>query len=223
MKLIKKLQQKIKDYQLSSKTPEKLFANYYKKNKWGDPDSKSGKGSNLNSTEAIRQILPQLFAELNVQKFLDMPCGDFYWMSQVKLDNIKYIGADIVPDLILNNNKFSSKNIKFQVLNIAKDPLPEVDLILTRDCLVHLKNNEIIDALQNVKNSNSKYFLSTNYPNDGLNIEIKTGDWRPINLCRPPFSLPDPLKIYQETFNNEKGQQKDKMLYLWRIEDFREF
>ena len=40
---------------------------------------------------------------------LDIPCGDFYWMKEVDLKDIEYIGADIVDELIKkNNDKFKA-------------------------------------------------------------------------------------------------------------------
>ncbi|MFE7121789.1 hypothetical protein ACFU99_40805, partial [Streptomyces sp. NPDC057654] len=67
----------------------------------GDGDtSRSGNGSNLTQTATLRSELPGLLARLGVRTLLDIPCGDFYWMSRLDLGtdtHISYIGADRVP------------------------------------------------------------------------------------------------------------------------------
>jgi hypothetical protein len=47
--------------------------------------------------------MPVLVEELGVRTFLDIPCGDFYWMKEVKLGVELYIGADIVSEAIDSN------------------------------------------------------------------------------------------------------------------------
>lgn len=35
-----------------------------------------------------------------VRSVLDIPCGDFFWFKEIKLDLDSYIGGDIVAPLI---------------------------------------------------------------------------------------------------------------------------
>ena len=73
-------------------------------------------------------------------------------MSKIDLKQLIYTGADIVEELVKNNNKkYKNSNINFLTLDITKDKLPNVDLIFSRDCLVHLDNDEIISALKKHK------------------------------------------------------------------------
>jgi hypothetical protein len=46
---------------------------------------------------------------------------------------------------------------------------------------------------------------------------IADGDWRPLNLQRPPFGLPAPHRIIVEGCTEEGGAYRDKALGLWRI------
>ena len=197
---------------------KEIFSLIYKKNLWGETQSLSGPGSTLEATKNIRAALPELFKKYNIKIMLDIPCGDFNWMKHVDLSDIKYIGADIVDELILKNQKrYVQSNISFQVLDIIKDTLPKVDLILCRDCLVHLSYNKILKALKNIKSSGSKYLLTTTFPfneyNSGLSIEY----WRPLNLEIAPFYFPKPLALINE--NSDESQFFDKSLGLWLIED----
>jgi hypothetical protein len=86
------------------------FAGMYKDNVWGDMDSRSGSGSNLANTEALRSALPGLFESLGVRSLLDLPCGDWAWMRTVDLTGLdRYIGGDIVPELIERLNREYAK------------------------------------------------------------------------------------------------------------------
>lgn len=85
---------------LKSLSSKELFTLIYKKNLWGEQHSVSGPGSTLDSTKVIRKILPSLIKDLKVNSILDIPCRDFHWMQHVYLENIEYIGANIVDKII---------------------------------------------------------------------------------------------------------------------------
>ena len=78
------------------------FSKIYKKNLWGNSQSRSGDGSTLEYTENIRVELPRLFLKYDIRSVLDGPCGDFNWMSLIAESNpsIFFIGVDIVPELV---------------------------------------------------------------------------------------------------------------------------
>jgi hypothetical protein len=104
------------------------------------------------------------------------------------------------------------------VLNLIKDPLPKSDLIIVRDCLVHLSNKDVINAIKNIKSSGSKYLLTTTFTNLSLNSDILTGEWRPLNLLCAPFNLSNPLLVINENCTEGNGEYSDKSMALWEIE-----
>jgi len=202
-----------------------FFTDIYHGNRFGGKDSASGPGSDLIQTKVIIKELPILFGKFSISTILDIPCGDFHWMNSVDLDGIKYLGADIVNDLIQNNRKkYKRKNLAFQHLNIIHDSLSKVDLILCRDCLVHLSFKDIFIALTNICNSDSEYLLTTTFPFRKKNHNVLiTGDWRTLNLELPPFNFPPPLKLINEACPEGNDAYNDKSLGLWRIEEIRPF
>lgn len=200
--------------------PNRVFLEIYSKNAWGGAESRSGSGSSLEQTKTIREQLPAIVKNLGVRSFLDIPCGDFYWMKQVCLEIDEYIGADIVEQLIDHNRAlYTSKNRRFTVVDIMKDQLPTVDLIFSRDCLVHFSFRDICRTIRNIKRSNSKYLLATTFTAQDQNTDIATGEWRPLNLQLPPFNFPEPIVVINENCTEVDGRYPDKSLGLWQITD----
>ncbi|HEY5368240.1 MAG TPA: class I SAM-dependent methyltransferase [Hanamia sp.] len=201
-------------------SPDVKFKEIYKTNYWNSNESASGTGSDLEQTKTIIKEIEKLIDKLGIETILDIPCGDFNWMQKVNLTNVKYVGADIVNELIINNiNKYEAKNnIEFIQKNLINDPLPQSDIIINRDCLVHLSFEDIFKCIRNIKSSGCKYLLTSTFPKHKLNYDIKTGDWRPINLEKSPFNLSKPLLIIDENYVGT-NDLKDKALGLWLIED----
>ncbi|MGD0200323.1 MAG: class I SAM-dependent methyltransferase [Bryobacteraceae bacterium] len=198
-----------------------VFARIFRENRWGGSESVSGRGSDLENTEVLRQALGGLVRRLSVQSLLDIPCGDCNWImhSQVP-DSLSYLGADIVPELISSNiARWNRPNVSFQVIDLVSSRLPRADLVLVRDCLVHLMLADGLRALRNVCTSGSRYLLTTTYPNTASNPDVPTGWWRPLNLERPPFSLPRPVFLLNEQYTGDEGRYADKSLGLWHISD----
>lgn len=200
---------------LGIRTPEAsaVFSRIYEKNLWGDTESRSGRGSTLARTATIRAELRALLDSVGAHSLLDAACGDFNWMAQVDLGGIRYVGIDIVPDLIARNQQlFGREGRDFIIANIARDPLPEVDVILCRDCLIHHSLEDALAVIANFRLSKSRYLLATTHTTVKHNIDIATGSWRPLNLQLAPFNFPPPVRLVTE--DAESG----KCLGMWELE-----
>jgi len=194
-----------------------IFTEIYERMAWQGVESASGPGSSLEQTKELRERLPDLFRRYKVSTLLDIPCGDLNWMQFVDLSGVEYIGADIVEELIEKNKK--KFKMPFLCLDISTDPLPKVDLILCRDCLVHFSYLDVVSTLGNIVRSGSKYLLTTTFPNRTKNVDIETGQWHPYNLTKKPFNLPQPLFLLNEKCTQGNGMYADKSLGLWCIKD----
>lgn len=198
--------------------PADAFRHAYAENLWAGPESASGPGASLDQTAAIRRDLPALLHRLGVRTLLDLPCGDCHWMSAIDLGSINYVGADFLPELIAANvGRHGGPTREFRVLDLIASPLPFANLILCRDCLVHLSFSDIARALDNIRASGSTYLLTTTFPQQATNDDVRTGDWRPINLEAAPFHLPPPLELLVEGCTEGGGVFADKSLGLWEL------
>ena len=203
-------------------TREDIFTKIYKDHIWSG-QSKSGTSSDPIRTSHLVSKIIQLIEEYNIQSIVDAPCGDFIWVKDIiEKTKISYIGYDIVKELIEDNQKLYSQeyNALFQKRDITKNTLAKADLMLCRDCLVHLSFESINSFLRNFIASGCSYLLTTTFTyshrgNADL-VEDIIG-WRPLNLQNAPFNFRDPLKTIQEV-NVEADRFSDKSLCLWARE-----
>ena len=209
-------------HHLEGCSPEEVFTRIYRNGGW-HADSVSGIGSTPDETRGIRDRLPDILRQFDIRTMLDIPCGDFGWMSRVQLELEQYVGADIVKPLVERNNRKYGQDgnypRSFQHLDITRDPLPPADLVLCRDCLIHLSLEDGQRALGNVKASSAKYLFTTTYTGRRWNDSIATGQFYPINLQAPPFHLPPPQLIVNEQCAIEHGGYQDRCLALWNVND----
>ena len=197
-----------------------IFTEIYARNVWGDADSASGEGSNFRQTECIRRELPALLRRLGVRRVLDAPCGDFYWMREVANTLDEYTGVDIVGTLVnANSRRYGNPRVRFRRADVVEDKLPVADLILCRDCFVHLSFRDIWRALENMRISRASYLLTTTFTDREHNDDIYNGQWRPLNLERPPFNFPPPMEILNEDCSQRGREFADKSLALWLFTD----
>ena len=194
------------------------FRYIFETNLWGSPESRSGLGSALAVTEALGRALPDLFRRFEVRRLLDIPCGDFGWLSGLDLGLDSYLGADIVPELVhRNTERYAGPGRSFAVLDLTSSVLPAADMVLCRDCLVHLSFERIHQAMVSLNRSGSRYLLATTFPEQESNQDIEDGDWRPLNVCKPPFDFPPPFEIINERCTEAGGAYADKSLGLWLL------
>lgn len=197
----------------------KTFEHIVEMNLWGSNESVSGEGSTASETNRFKDRLLALLKEYSIKTLLDAPCGDFAWLGKIKLPIDKYMGIDILEDQI-NFLKWVYKDNdgkQFEKGDVTLNPLPPVDLILCRDCLVHFSFSDIKKAIKNFKESGSHYLLTTTFPETQINENIVTGDWRPLNLQAEPFSFSKPITLLLENCKQNNGLYKDKALALWEL------
>jgi hypothetical protein len=199
---------------------QERFERIYTTNLWSDPESRSGVGSALDATRVVRAELPKALHKLEARVLLDVPCGDFTWMEHVDLNGIEYIGGDIVPSIVEENQRlYGSDSRRFALVDLTRDELPDGDVLLCRDCLVHLSYENIRAVLANIARSKIRYVMMTSFPGRGGNRDVQDGDWRTLDFQAPPFSFPEPGLTIVEECEEEEGSYADKSLLAWRVAD----
>lgn len=204
-----------------------FFKRNHAERNWATSETVSGVGSELRFTRDLHTNLVAFILANNVNSILDLPCGDLNWIkhviAEVKLGRpFKYTGADIAVNLIAEN-VVNFPELEFKVLNVVSDRLPAADMIIVRDCLVHLPTALVIKALKNLSSSNARFICLTTFPAHKENPELDMlGGWRALDLCSYPFNLPEPYDMIAENCEEYEGQYKDKSLGVWLPDQIKE-
>lgn len=177
------------------------FNSIYDTSVWrhgNDEIPRSGGGSSLSATSAIREILPSLLDDLHVQTLLDIGCGDFSWMRHVNLSQ-NYVGIDIVETVVASNkSNFEGPRRTFFSLDAVVDELPDANAVLCREVLFHLSFSDIRKLLRNILSKDRSYFICTSDRQTHFNSDIPTGDFRLLNLEAWPLRLPAPIRVFDD-------------------------
>jgi hypothetical protein len=174
---------------------EDVFSSIYATAYWGrnaDGEGYSGPGSIPENCAEYTALLQQFLKERNITSVVDAGCGDWQFSQLIDWGGIKYVGYDVVEHLIKRNNTlFGSEAISFVKANFLKTDLPKADLFLCKDVFQHLTHADILAFLPMLKQF--KYCLITNHV-DSLSLssdnhDIRLGDFRLIDLSKPPFNM----------------------------------
>jgi SAM-dependent methyltransferase len=184
-----------------ARTVKDVFTRIYMENLWGGKvgQYRSGDGSTEHHALLYADAVKTFIKEKHITSVADLGCGDFMVGSKLHMKNLKYIGVDIVEDLIKRNRQqYETIDIKFHCLDIITDDLPDAELCLIRQVLQHLSNSQIISILQKIKKY--KYILITeHYPKPGLYFspnkdkphgpDTRIYDNSAVCLDLPPFNI----------------------------------
>ena len=192
---------------MTSPDYQKIFDDIYHNYGFGGKDkvhgeTRSGPGSTTIATLHIKKFITHIVKQYNVKSVVDIPCGDFNWMSDIASDFESYIGMDISPKCI-KDNQCKYPNFDFRVGDLINGTIPDCDLLIVRDVFGHMPLEFGKIAVDNVWHSNWKYLISTNwlYVNrdttlnqtqcsNHTNTGIEQfGKCYKINLLNEPFNL----------------------------------
>lgn len=186
---------------------------------WGNNDSDFYSGIGSHHPEIVNPYIDVVSSYLETFEsppvICDLGCGDFNVGKNLVQYADKYIGVDIVEDLIeYNSRTFNHNNLDFQCLDIAADDLPVADIVILRQVLQHLSNDEIQAILS--KLYNYRFLILTEHlpkgefvPNkeiisgQGTRLKKQSG----VNLLAPPFNfkVKGEKKLLTITSEDNKG------------------
>ena len=165
----------------------------------------SGPGSTLKNTKEYSHILTQFIYNNNCKSVLDLGCGDLTWLPKTKFFNdetIKYIGVDIVKSLInLHLIKYPKKHFLCKDITTCND-FDNVDIIIIRDVIFHLKTIDILSIFNNIKNK-FKYLIITSCNNNINTDNFNQWHFSEKNILIEPFNKSKNflIKIDEPLFN----------------------
>jgi hypothetical protein len=197
---------------------KETFEHIYKHKIWNNQDDRiplSGPGSSIENAKECSKWIHQFIQEHSCVSFLDLGCGDLTWMSHspfFKENTIEYTGIDVVEPLIQSHTKrFTDKT--FFCEDITKYvPQKKYSIILIRDVLFHLKNNEILSIFENIKDK-FDYIIITCCKNKINQDLFDRWKFSEKNILIEPFHKTQyELRLEEPQFN--------RSLYLYRHNSF---
>jgi hypothetical protein len=165
----------------------------------------------------LRVELANFIRQEAVSSLFDAPCGDYHWMRWMQFpDGFRYIGGDIATSVVAKlKRKFSSHACEFISFDLTHDRFPNCEAWLCKDCLQHLSLGDVTAVLRNVAKSGIKWALISNHTDVTSNYDIKTGDFRHLDLTKPPFNLPPPRRVLRDS----PADKEPRGVFVWRRED----
>ena len=173
------------DAHMRLSTNADIFSRIYEDRVWvvqDEQDSASGTGSTKIATSELIQQLTTFLRKVDCRNLVDIGCGDYNWMQHVT-GEFNYLGIDVVPDLIASHqHEYGNAKREFLCMDAIKSPIPSGDVAICREVLFHLSFRDGLQMLHNIKAAGFKYVMLTHDTTIWFNADIRTGDFRMINL-----------------------------------------
>ena len=181
--------------------PSEAFDIIYRNGWWGDRERPSGHGSYGVWADAFVDVIVKLVEAHGLRRIVDIGCGDFNIGRRIAPKVDSYLGLD-VSSFIVERNKnrfFNMENVTFERFNLIERRPPPTDLIIVRQVLLHLTNQQIESALVNLETSDAKWIIvaedvfrgirndspNTDLPHVSVGTRSNLGSG--ILLNQPPF------------------------------------
>ena len=169
---------------------KQIFNDIYKNQSWGFD---SGPGSDPENAKEWINLVNSFIIKNNIKSILDLGCGDWRLGKELNLDSVDYVGVDVSSVIIEKIKHNEKENIKFINHDIESFDFLDVDLILIKDVLQHLK----LESVKNIVDKivvHGKYalicndFNKDNASSDKSNYQINSGDYVYLDLTADPFN-----------------------------------
>lgn len=190
-----------------SDSNQEVFSKVYERQLWGEvsPENESpfysGPGSSdPQIVDPYVETVKRFFASLPAKKSaVDIGCGDFRVGSRIVDSFETYTACDVVPELVeFNRRHWRHLPVEFRVVDLVKDEIPDGDVLIVRQVLQHLSNDDISKFTKSIPRNFSYLLVTEHLPaeNDFLankdkssGADIRLGGGSGVVLTKPPFSM----------------------------------
>ncbi len=151
---------------------------------------------------------------------VDLGCRDFMIGRQLAPNCGRYVGVDVVRDLIAYNHaNFSNEQVTFRHIDIVDDELPDGDICFVRQVLQHLSNEQIQKVLPKLAKYKQSY-ITEHQPSPGTDClqnadkphgaDIRLNQGSGLFLEAPPFDVdPRTLRLILEVSGHSDQDGRD--------------
>jgi hypothetical protein len=176
---------------------------------WRQGNNYSGLGSEGLLADRYVKLVLDYAAKNKLRTVVDGGCGDFSVGSRLAPNFDRYMALDVSPLIIqINKHRYAdltTQHVSFSVADMTSTVFPQADLILIRQVLQHLTNEQIERVLKNLEASDWRRVLITEEVYDPRNNQIPNLDL-PSHTVRTRVSLGSGLFIDKEPFNRSANR-----------------
>ena len=193
------------------RSTEEVFTRIYQKGSWSE-DGFSFSGSQLYYTKPYILFLQEFLKKNHIATVVDVGCGDWQTFRYINWEGIQYTGYDVVPSIIDRNSAlFGQPSIQFIHADALTIPLPSANLLICKDVLQHLPNQEVQKLIAQLYKFKHCLIINDVNPQtlSSKNPDIEKGDYRPIDLTQPPFNV-----VGEKLLTYRAGPTTKQVLYV---------
>jgi hypothetical protein len=184
-----------------------IFTSVYQNKLWGvaSPENESpfysGPGSSdPQIVDPYVETVKRFFSGFPTKKkAVDLGCGDFRVGSRIVDSFDSYTACDVVPELVhFNRQYWRHLPVEFRVVDLVNDEIPSGDVLILRQVLQHLSNDDISNFIQLIPRGFSYLLLTEHLPSENefaanrdmaSGTDIRLGIGSGVVLTHPPFNL----------------------------------
>jgi SAM-dependent methyltransferase len=138
-----------------------------------------------------------------IRNVVDLGCGDWQFSRHIDWHGAEYRGYDLAATVIARNRElFAKPNVQFfEADESSRLDLPPGDLLIVKDVLQHWSNRRVHEFLPELPKF--RYCLLTNCINprgETTNRDIEDGDFRYLDLRKPPFNMTAEVMLQFENY-----------------------
>jgi hypothetical protein len=185
----------LEDRRNANRSPREVFSEIYRQGQWGrSGEFSSGAGS---ADDALVAPYVATIGPLLRGTVVDLGCGDFSVGKRLLPFCSRYVGVDVVPELISHLRATAREpKASFLCLDAIEDELPDGDVCLIRQVFQHLSNAQIGQVLAKLHKYATVVVtehqpVETGTPNldkvHGAAIRLHRNSG--VYLDKPPFNL----------------------------------
>ena len=204
LNFISEIRQAYTERKNAKRTPKEIFQDVYERGIWGRREGQhycSGYGSvSKKIVDPYVKVISEYLKDYPKDKIVvDLGCGDMQVSRHLLAYCDKYIGVDIVPEIVeMNKNNYFGDNVTFECIDIIDEELPDGNICLLRQVLQHLSNSQILKIIPKL-NKYDICFITEHLPSQkgnvvpnldmvcggGTRLQRNSG----VYLDKPPFNI----------------------------------
>jgi SAM-dependent methyltransferase len=125
------------------------FARIYSERTWGGSSApRSGTGSQPELAAPYVEYVHATCQEVGAKSVVDIGHGDWSMWPAEAFRGIRYLGLDVVPGLSQEVARdYATLSREFRELDAVDETLPSADVVLCKDVLQHLSNDDVRQLL----------------------------------------------------------------------------